>query len=98
MKLKLRSYLSFALLTTTLIAMHSNQVETQTNELRPRVREVGIKVGVLPAGPLNAITDVGGIKVGHCTIIRGEDIRTGVTAILPYDGNLFQEKVRAKLI
>ena len=63
------------------------------NETRPRAREVGIKVGVLPPGPLNAITDVDGVKVGHTTIIRGDNIRTGVTAILPHGGNMFQEKV-----
>ncbi len=59
---------------------------------RPRARDVGIVVGVLPTGPLNAITDVAGVSIGHSTIIRGEDIRTGVTAILPHAGNLFQEK------
>lgn len=63
------------------------------SETRPRAREVGIKVGVLPPGPLNAITDVGGVKVGQTTIIHGDNIRTGVTAILPHDGNMFQEKV-----
>src|SRR5262244_1069491 len=63
------------------------------NEQRPRARDLGIKVGVLPTGPLNAITDVAGVKVGHTTIIRGENIRTGVTAILPHGGNLFKEKV-----
>ena len=60
---------------------------------RPRVREAGVKVGVLPTGPLNAITDVQGVLVGHTTLIRGENIRTGVTAILPHNGNLFREKV-----
>src|SRR6185436_18257115 len=60
---------------------------------RPRVREAGVKVGVLPTGPLNAITDVQGVLVGHTTLIRGDDIRTGVTAILPHNGNLFREKV-----
>ena len=64
----------------------------QTNE-RPRTNDIGLKVGVLPTGALNAITDVAGVRVGHTTIIRGEDIRTGVTAILPHDGNLFREKV-----
>src|SRR5215470_14525604 len=63
------------------------------NEQPPRARDLGIKVGVLPTGPLNAITDVAGVKVGHTTIIRGENIRTGVTAILPHGGNLFREKV-----
>jgi D-aminopeptidase len=64
----------------------------RTNE-RPRTNEIGLKVGVLPTGALNAITDVQGIRVGHTTIIRGDDVRTGVTAILPHDGNLFREKV-----
>lgn len=62
-------------------------------ETRPRARDIGIEVGVLPPGPLNAITDVAGVKVGQTTIIRGENIRTGVTAILPHGGNLYQERV-----
>lgn len=60
---------------------------------RPRARELGITVGVLPTGTLNAITDVPGVMVGHTTLIRGDNVRTGVTAILPHGGNLFQEKV-----
>ena len=60
---------------------------------RPRAREAGIVIGVLPAGPLNSITDVAGVMVGHTTLIRGDNIRTGVTAILPHGGNLFREKV-----
>ena len=63
------------------------------NEVRPRARDLGIKVGVIPTGPLNAITDVAGVKVGHTTVIQGENVRTGVTAIVPHGGNLFQEKV-----
>ena len=59
----------------------------------PRVREAGIVVGVLSPGPLNAITDVSGVIVGHSTIVRGDNVRTGVTAILPHGGNLFREKV-----
>lgn len=62
-------------------------------EKRPRVREIGLKVGILPTGKLNAITDVPGVLVGHRTIIQGDKIRTGVTAILPHEGNLFREKV-----
>jgi D-aminopeptidase len=62
---------------------------------RPRLREFGIKTGVLAPGPLNAITDVAGVRVGHVTLIEGRDIRTGVTAILPHEGNIFQEKVPA---
>ncbi len=63
------------------------------SQTRPRAREAGVIVGVLPTGPLNAITDVDGVLVGHTTIIRGDNIRTGVTAILPHGGNLFREKV-----
>ena len=62
-------------------------------ENRPRAREAGITVGILPTGPLNAITDVEGVLVGHTTLIRGDNVRTGVTAILPHGGNLFREKV-----
>jgi len=64
-----------------------------TGAERPRVRDIGLQVGTLPPGPLNAITDVAGVAVGHATLIRGEDVRTGVTAILPHAGNLFREKV-----
>src|SRR5438094_10280868 len=60
---------------------------------RPRLRDLGTTTGTLPTGPLNAITDVAGVRVGHTTVIRGDNIRTGVTAILPHGGNLFQEKV-----
>jgi D-aminopeptidase len=60
---------------------------------RPRARETGLKIGILPVGDLNAITDVPGVRVGHATIIRGANVRTGVTAILPHGGNMFQEKV-----
>ena len=63
------------------------------NSLRPR--EMGLKIGVLPAGALNAITDVPGVKVGHKTLVSGAEVRTGVTAILPHNGNLFQSKVPA---
>ena len=60
---------------------------------RPRARDAGVVVGILPAGELNSITDVAGVLVGHQTIVRGDNIRTGVTAILPHGGNLFREKV-----
>jgi D-aminopeptidase len=62
---------------------------------RKRVRELGITPGILPVGKWNAITDVSGVKVGHVTLIEEEDVRTGVTAIFPHVGNLFQEKVPA---
>lgn len=64
-----------------------------SQETRPRARDLGIKIGVLPAGANNAITDVGGVTVGQTTIIRGENVRTGVTAVVPHSGNLFREKV-----
>lgn len=64
-------------------------------EPRPRARDLGIKPGVLPPGPNNAITDVEGVRVGHRTLIRDDSVRTGVTAILPHGGNLFQNKVPA---
>lgn len=66
-----------------------------TAPARPRARELGIRPGVLETGPLNAITDVPGVQVGHATIIAGENVRTGVTAIFPHRGNLFSEKVAA---
>ena len=64
-------------------------------EDRPRIRDLGVRPGVLPPGKWNAITDVAGVRVGHRTIVEGESIRTGVTAILPHGGNLFQKKVPA---
>jgi len=65
---------------------------------RKRVRELGITPGILPVGEWNAITDVRGLRVGQMTLIEGDDIRTGVTAILPHDGNIFQEKVPAGIV
>lgn len=73
----------------------ANILASNQNQGRPRLREFGLTIGVLPPGPFNAITDVPGVKVGHVTLIEGESIRTGVTAILPHDGNIFQEKVPA---
>ncbi len=64
-------------------------------EVRPRIRGLGVTPGIFSPGKWNAITDVEGVRVGHRTLIRGESVRTGVTAILPHGGNLFQEKVPA---
>ena len=64
-----------------------------SQERRPRARDLGLAPGVFDPGPLNAITDVGGVRVGHVTLIAGDSVRTGVTAILAHDGNLFQDKV-----
>ena len=60
---------------------------------RPRARDLGIRPGILETGPLNAITDVAGVKVGHMTIVSGGRVRTGATAVVPHGGNIFQEKV-----
>jgi len=68
------------------------------NGPRKRARELGVSPGILPVGGWNAITDIQGVRVGHVTLIEGEDIRTGVTAILPHDGNVFQEKVPAGIV
>lgn len=73
------------------------------NGARPRARDIGIDIGILKPGRWNAITDVRGVKVGHVTLVEGEGrlipgrgpVRTGVTMILPHDGNLFWEKVPA---
>jgi len=62
---------------------------------RPRARDVGLAVGIFPTGELNAITDVDGVKVGHSTIIEGDDIRTGLTAIIPGPGNLYTHPIPA---
>lgn len=62
---------------------------------RGRLRDFGIRVGVLSPGRLNAITDVAGVRVGHVTLVREPGLRTGVTVVVPHGGNLFQEKVPA---
>jgi D-aminopeptidase len=64
-----------------------------TGQTRPRARDLNISPGVYPPGKQNAITDVEGVLVGHTTVITGDSVRTGVTAILPHGGNLFQDKV-----
>src|SRR5207253_1659169 len=82
------------LLVAASFVLSSSPIKSSSQETkRPRAREVGAVVGVLPTGPLNAITDISGVAVGHTTLIRGDNIRTGVTAILPHAGNLFREKV-----
>ena len=76
-----------------LIALSSVYSHAQQN----RVRDYGIEIGVLKPGPRNAITDVAGVKVGHTTLITGDSIRTGVTAILPHGEHIFQQKVPAAI-
>jgi D-aminopeptidase len=63
------------------------------DESRPRARDIGLAPGVFAPGPRNAITDVSGVSVGHTTLVQGDNIRTGVTVILPHQGNVFQDKV-----
>ena len=65
---------------------------------RQRARSLGIELGVTQPGPLNAITDVTGVQVGHLSLIKGSSIRTGVTVVLPHGGNLYQEKVPAAVV
>ncbi|HUS20057.1 MAG TPA: P1 family peptidase [Terriglobales bacterium] len=76
-----------------LLLLIPNLIAQTAPETRPRARDLKIIVGVLPTGADNAITDVAGVKVGHSTVVRKDNIRTGVTVILPHGGNLFQEKV-----
>ena len=64
----------------------------------PRAREAGVTIGVLPAGPRNAITDVAGVRVGHVTIEEGRDVHTGVTAVVPHGGNVFRSRVPAGFV
>jgi D-aminopeptidase len=71
--------------------------QTSIEGPRPRARDIGLVVGVLPSGRFDAITDVSGVRVGHSTLVRGEGVRTGVTAIVPHEGNMFQEKVPAAI-
>ncbi|HKU17507.1 MAG TPA: P1 family peptidase [Steroidobacteraceae bacterium] len=71
---------------------------TAAEDKRPRLRDLGVTIGVFDPGPLNAITDVQGVRVGHVTLIEGERIRTGVTAIVPHAGNVFQDKVPAAAV
>lgn len=76
------------------IVLFSSVLSLQAQE-KKRARDFGIRIGVLSPGRYNAITDVQGVRVGHSTVIQGESVRTGVTAILPHSGNIFQEKVPA---
>ncbi|RMG31111.1 MAG: S58 family peptidase [Bacteroidetes bacterium] len=79
------------LLGLTIMSLSMNFSQAQ------RLRDYGIAPGVMQPGPLNAITDVPGVRVGHVTLIEGQHIRTGVTAILPHEGNVFQQKVPAAM-
>ena len=80
-----------------LLALACFAVSTLPAQQRPRARDLGIAPGILAPGPLNAITDVAGVLVGQTTVREGDSVRTGVTAILPHSGNLFQDRVPAAI-
>lgn len=85
-----------ALLAITLLAALC--AANAADDKRPRLRDLGVTIGVFDPGPLNAITDVRGVRVGHRTLVEGERIRTGVTAIVPHEGNVFQDKTPAAVV
>lgn len=87
-----RRTLSLALMSISLLASMDAGAQA-----RPRAREAGVVVGILPPGPLNAITDVAGVRVGQATLHRGDSVHTGVTAILPHEGDLFRDRVPAAI-
>jgi D-aminopeptidase len=85
-------------ITLTLIALLpflsiAANAQDKPSDTRPCASDLGLKIGVLPTGLLDMITDVAGVEVGHTTINRGNEIHTGVTAVLPHSGNLYREKV-----
>src|SRR3989441_3678425 len=86
--------ISYAVLLCATPLLVAAALQPQGQERR-RARSLGITPGVLAPGPLDAITDVAGVAVGHTTLVTGDSVRTGVTAVHPHGGNLFQEKVPA---
>jgi D-aminopeptidase len=89
--------LAVAILTAVIAVLYS-PLNAQGEATRPRARDLGIAPGDLTPGPLNAITDVDGVAVGHATLIDGNKVFTGATAIVPHPGNIFQEKVPAAVV
>jgi D-aminopeptidase len=81
----------------TLLVLGAATVPAQSADVRPRARDVGVAPGIFAPGARNAITDVGGVAVGQVTVVEGDSVRTGVTAILPHAGNLYRERVPAAL-
>ncbi|MEO6446155.1 MAG: P1 family peptidase [Gemmatimonadaceae bacterium] len=81
----------------TLVALTLTPVPSAHAQARVRARDLGVAPGIFRTGPLNGITDVAGVRVGHVTVIDGDSVRTGVTAILPHGGNPFFERVPAAL-
>jgi D-aminopeptidase len=83
----------FVAMAVSLLLASSVSAESTSSNTRPRTSDLGLKVGILPPGRFNAITDVAGVEVGHTTIISGDSVRTGVTAVLPHSDNLYRDKV-----
>ncbi|HSS16007.1 MAG TPA: P1 family peptidase [Candidatus Dormibacteraeota bacterium] len=83
----------FVAVAASLLLASFVSAQSTSSNTRPRASDLGLKVGILLPGPLNAITDVAGVEVGHATIISGDNVRTGVTAVLPHAGNLYRDKV-----
>ena len=88
--LRIQLYMKKSLLPPLFLFFLMNTLTAQQ-----RVEELPLNIGVMARGELNAITDVDGVKVGHTTLVKGDSVRTGVTAILPHGGNIFQQKVPA---
>ena len=91
----MRLLLLFALAALALPAQ--GQIVPENADDRPRARDLGIEIGIFTPGEHNAITDVAGVQVGQVTVSEGSDVRTGVTAILPHDGDLFHDRVPAAI-
>lgn len=89
--------LKLLIVMNTIAVLICVMVQTNVDAQTIRMRDHGIKIGILKTGTNNAITDVQRVKVGHTTLIEGDSIRTGVTAILPHEGNVFQQKVPAAI-
>lgn len=83
---------------TSLIVLTSLAAPLQAQAPRARARDLGLTPGRLAPGPHNAITDVAGVRVGHATVMEGDSVRTGVTAILPHDQNPFFSRVPAAIV
>lgn len=79
------------------LSIGARPLMAQQSQERPRARDAGVVVGVFEPGPLNAITDVAGVRVGQTTVVR-ESVNTGITAILPHGGNIFRDKVPAAIV
>ncbi len=80
------------------LAYATSLTQERASNSRPRASDLGLKVGILPTGAFDSITDVVGVEVGQTTIVRGDNIRTGVTAILPHNGNLYRDRVPGAVV